>query len=67
MMENNNDFKVIRSKNLAVTVSYISHEDFFTYDDKFDDSKKVYSFRNTEKFQKALDLVLKLRNKEIEL
>lgn len=62
-----NDFKVIRSKNLAVTVSYISHEDFYTYEDKFEKGKKVYSFKNTDKFQKALDLVLKLRNNEIEL
>ena len=51
----------IRNKNLAITISWLLGEDFLTFDDKFNEGKKYYSFRNTEKFQEILTLVSEIR------
>lgn len=64
---NNSEYKVVSSKNLAITISYLTSEDFFTYNDKFEQGKKCYSFKNTDKFKKALELSLGIRNNNIEL
>lgn len=51
-------FKTIKNKNLAITLAYMTGQDFFTYDNRYDDTKKVYSFENTPKFQQAYTLVM---------
>ena len=59
------DFYIIKNKSLAIAVSYAIGEDFYTYDDRFNKGKKVYSFKNTEKFKKALDSIIDLRKELI--
>lgn len=57
----NNKVYIIENKALAIAISYIISEDFYTYDDKYNDGKKIYSFLKTEKFQKALPILTNLR------
>lgn len=52
---------IIESKALAIAISYVIGEDFYTYDDRFNKGKKIYSFLKTEKFKKALKIVLDLK------
>lgn len=48
------EFYIINSKSLATVINYLTGEKYFTYDDKLNEGKKIYSFRNTEEFKKAL-------------
>ena len=61
----NKDYYILNNKALALAISYIIHEDYYTYDDKFNEGRKVYSFKNTEKFKKALDSIIDLRKELI--
>ena len=56
-----NKVYIIESKALAIAISFITDEDFFTYNDRFNDGKKIYSFLKTEKFKKALRTILDLK------
>lgn len=49
----NNDYYVIKKKELAITLNFITGERYYVWDDKENENKKVYSFKNTERFQKA--------------
>ncbi|WP_224033929.1 hypothetical protein [Clostridium gelidum] len=52
----------MESKNLAITVSYLLQEPFYIFDNKFDSTKKVYSFKDNDKFRKILTLVRNVKN-----
>lgn len=58
-----NDSKVyiVENKALAFAISYIISEDFYTYDDRYNEGKKIYSFLKTEKFKKAYPILTNLR------
>jgi hypothetical protein len=56
-----NKVYIIENKALAMAISYIIQEDFFTYDDRYNEGKKIYSFLKTEKFQKVLPILTNLR------
>lgn len=61
-MENiNKPYYILNNKALALAISYIIDEDYYTYDNKYEKGKKVYSFKNTDKFQKALTIMTNLR------
>ena len=57
----NKPYYILNNKALALAISYIINEDYFTYDNKYEKGKKVYSFKNTDKFQKALTIMTNLR------
>lgn len=48
----------ITDKYLADCIKYISHENYFTYDDRYNKGEKIYSFKNTFKVKKALEIIL---------
>lgn len=54
-------FKTIKNKNLAITLAYMTGQDFFTYDNRYDNTKKVYCFENTENFQRAYTIIMNFR------
>lgn len=54
-------YYIISNKALAITISYIIGEDFYTFDDRFNEYKKVYSFNNTFKFKQALTKINELK------
>jgi hypothetical protein len=55
------EYYILKNKSLAVAISYAIGEDYYTYDDRFNEGKKVYSFKNTENFKKALHSITELR------
>lgn len=55
------DYYILNNKALALAISYIINEDYYTYDNKFEEGKKVYSFKNTDNFKKALTILTNLR------
>lgn len=57
----NKKYYVIKNKNLAITVSYLLNKSFFTFDDRFNLGKKVYSFEDTQQFRDILTLIKSLR------
>jgi len=60
-MDTNKEFYVLNNKSLAIAVSYAIGKDYYTYDDRYNEGKKVYSFRNTKEFQRALKTIMELR------
>jgi hypothetical protein len=64
-MDKEKEFYILTNKSLAIAVSYAIGKDYYTYDDRYNEGKKVYSFRNTEEFQKALKTILNLRKEFI--
>lgn len=57
------EYYVIRNKALANMLGFLLKEDYYTFDDKFDKNKKIYTFKNTEKLKECLDDVNVLINK----
>ena len=55
----NKKYFTTRSKNKAITISYLLNEDFMAFTDMRDKTKDVYSFRNSEKLQEVLKIVEK--------
>lgn len=66
-MENNNkEYYFIKdNKAMAMGLAYMLNENFFIFDDRFDKDKKVYSFKNTNKFKVALDLMVNFRKENL--
>ncbi|NSB12101.1 hypothetical protein [Clostridium beijerinckii] len=58
------DYYIINNKNLAITISTLLNEDFYTFDDNREgrEGKKCYSFKNTDRFREILSLVNNTRN-----
>jgi hypothetical protein len=57
----NGSYYILKNKGLAISISYLIGKSFYTYDDKFKQGKKVYSFEYTEEFKKALTTLTSLR------
>lgn len=53
---------IIESKALAIAISFVIDEDFYTYDDRYVKGKKLYSFLKTEKFKKAFKTIIELKD-----
>lgn len=51
---------IIKSRNLAGAISFITRQDFKELDDKYSDNK-IYGFEDNKKFKKALKEITKLR------
>ena len=58
-------YYIVKNKALATTLGYILNRKYYTYDSREDASKKVYSFLWDDKFNEALDLVMKLREENL--
>lgn len=56
-------YYVMKNKNFAITVSYLLNRPFYTFDDRFEEGKKVYSFLDDEKFREILTLTSNTRSK----
>mgnify|MGYP000214094456 CR=1 FL=1 len=57
-MENNNKkYFVTRYKNFAITLSFLLGEDFMRFDDKREEGKKIYSFKNSDKLQNMVSKI----------
>ena len=62
-MENNNKkYFVTRYKNFAITLSFLLGEDFMRFDDKREEGKKIYSFKNSDKLQNMVSKIDELKN-----
>ena len=48
---------VIRNKALASAIAFITGEKYYTYEDRDDNTKKVYSFKRTNKFNYAMNKI----------
>ncbi len=64
MESNCKEYYITESYSLAKTMSYLLNKPFFRYDNKFDETKKVYSFKDDEEFRKVLTLVYKIKHKQ---
>lgn len=56
-------YYLIRNKALALAIAYTTGEKFYTYDDKFENNKKVYSFKYTDNFKVAFNEICNLKDK----
>ncbi|MBP1889786.1 hypothetical protein J2Z53_001369 [Clostridium moniliforme] len=54
-------YYVLKNKNMAITISFLLNKPFYTFDDRFNEGKKVYSFEDDDKFREILTLVSKIR------
>ena len=61
---NNHEHKyyIIKSKGMAITLSYLLGRNYYTMDG-YEEGKQVYSFEYDAEFQDMLDLVKSLRYK----
>lgn len=55
-------YYVMKNKNMAITISFLLGRSFYTFDDRFNEGRKVYSFIDDDKFREILTLVSNLRN-----
>lgn len=56
-------YYIIRNKALAGAIAFLTKESYYTYNDKYDKTKKIYSFKRTKKFDLAIDEIDKLVKK----
>ena len=56
-------YYLVKSLKLAQAIQFIGGMKYFKFDDREDPSIKVYSFENTEKFQKILNELLSMQSK----
>ena len=54
-------YKTIKNKNLAITLAYMTGQEFLTYNNRYDNTKRVYSFENTNRFQDAYTIVMNFK------
>ena len=54
------EYYIIRNKALASAIAFVTKEPYFTYEDRYDNTRKVYSFKRTEKFNYAMGQIDKL-------
>lgn len=55
-------YYIMKNKNMAITISFLLGRSFYTFDDRFNEGKKVYSFIDDDKFREILTLVSNVRN-----
>lgn len=60
---NKDKYYIISNKALALAIAYTTGEKFYTYDDKFNEGKKIYSFINSDKFKEAYQIINDLKKK----
>ena len=56
-------FHIIKSKKLAISISYIIDQDYYELDDKYNEGWKYYSFKETDKLVSALEDINSLKDK----
>lgn len=63
-MDKEKEFYIIRNKNLAITISYLLNENFYTFDDTRVgmEGKKIYSFKNSNKLKNILNMIFDIKN-----
>lgn len=54
MKKFNSEYYVIKKKELAIAINFICGERYMVWNDNEDPNKKIYSFRITDNFMKAL-------------
>lgn len=57
----NKEYYIISKKSLAITIAFLSCENFEEIPDRFNEGKSCYKFKNTEKFKEILTLINKIR------
>lgn len=58
-----NKYKIVRDKDLASAIVFLTNESYMVFDDKNDNTKKIYSFILTKNVQIAIDRLIELKNK----
>lgn len=48
--------------NKAITISFLLNEDFMAFEDKRDRTKKIYSFKNSDRLKTILEEINKIKN-----
>lgn len=59
-MKNQSKYYAVRSRTLAHAIQFVCGENFYKYNDDVDNSL-IYSFKRTEKFNKAYSDLMKIR------
>jgi hypothetical protein len=59
----NEKYYIIKKKNLAEAINFITGMRFYIMDDRLDSKNKFYSFENTELFRQALTELTQLKSK----
>ncbi|MDP4147196.1 MAG: hypothetical protein Q8936_22425 [Bacillota bacterium] len=59
----NEKYYIIKKKNLAEAINFITGMRFYVMDDRLDSNNKFYSFENTELFRQALTELTQLKSK----
>ena len=57
---------IVKSLDLAKAIVFVTGQNYYIYDDLKGDGK-VYSFKNTIKFQKAMDYLNNIREEILKL
>lgn len=60
------NYCIVKSLDLAKAIVFVTGEQYYIYDDLKGDGK-VYSFKNTVKFQKAMDYLNNLKEELIKI
>lgn len=66
-MNKESKFCVIRNKALASAIAFVTGEKYYTYEDRDDNTKKVYSFKRTNKFNYAMTKIDELAKEIVEI
>lgn len=61
MVANEVKYYYIRNLHLAQSISYITGQRFYTYDDRFHQGQKCYRFIKTDKFIEVLNLIQEMK------
>ncbi|HII4449382.1 TPA: hypothetical protein ACY4RW_001281 [Clostridium perfringens] len=62
-MREKSRYYIIDNKNMAITLGFLLNREFYRYDDRFNEGKKVYSFVDDAKFREALTIVSDFKRK----
>lgn len=62
-MRKERKYYIIKNRNMMITLSHITGQKPFEYEDNNDKTKKVWSFINDENFKEAMTVVNELMNK----
>lgn len=60
-----NKYYIIRNKALATTIGYLLNRDYYTWDSKEGNGKKVYSFLWDDEFDKIMRQITEIRNNNL--
>lgn len=55
------NYYVVKSLDLAKAILFVTGEIYYIYDDREDRTKKIYSFKKSDRLLKAIELIFKVK------